>query len=132
MYVALKHIGGKYTPGEIIPGDLPADNVKWLLEAGAIREVAPAPFAPANNEKSTPELTNEPPAQNKDADTSDDENDAERAAAEETEDEIDEDTEVPEIDVMDGLVSEEEQPEPEEKPAARKTAKNIAGGRKNK
>ncbi len=54
MYVALNHIGGKYTPGEILPDNLPDDTLKWLLEAGAIRKVAPAPFIPAND-KNTPE-----------------------------------------------------------------------------
>lgn len=36
MYIAIKYIGKKYTPGEILPDNLPADEVKWLLEAGAI------------------------------------------------------------------------------------------------
>lgn len=132
MYVALKYIGGKYTPGEIIPGDLPTDNVKWLLEAGAIREVTPAPFVPVDDKKTPPELTKEPPAPNKDADTSDDENDAENAADEEAEDESDDDAEIPEIDVMDGLVAEEETPEPEDKPVIVKPAKKTTERRKSK
>lgn len=43
MYVALKHIGGQYTPGEVLPDNLPDGTLKWLLEAGAIQEIAPAP-----------------------------------------------------------------------------------------
>ena len=62
MYIAIKYIGKKYTPGEILPDNLPADEVKWLLEAGAIRKAAPAPGRPAAPEETEeePEGTDEP------------------------------------------------------------------------
>ena len=55
MYIAIKYIGKKYTPGEILPDNLPADEVKWLLEAGAIRKAAPAPGRPAAPEETEEE-----------------------------------------------------------------------------
>lgn len=127
MYIATKYIGKKYTPGEILPDNLPADEVKWLLEAGAIRKAAPAPGQPVepdNGEEGTQEP--EAPA------TPDDEQEPEapdeatdEESAQEPEDEIDEEAEAPEIDVMDGLV-----PAKEEKPArtaARKPAAKKGG-----
>jgi len=44
MYIATKHIGNKYMPGETIPDCIPADTLEWLIEAGAVRESASAPF----------------------------------------------------------------------------------------
>lgn len=134
MYIALKYIGGKYTPGEILPDNLPDDTLKWLLEAGAIRKTAPAPFVPADNEVTTPESTEpqkEPQTLDGDADTEeDDANDNENAASEEAGDEIDEEAEVPEIDVMDGLVpgdadvqKESDSKLPVKKPSGRRKAK---------
>ena len=109
MYIAIKYIGKEYTPGEILPDNLPADEVKWLMEAGAIREVAPAPGQPAAPEETgkEPEAAKEPDGEQEPENTE-----------EEPEDEIDEEVEAPEIDVMDGIVA-DEGPEPE-KPAARK------------
>ena len=44
MYVANYYIGRDYTPGEIVPDTLRAETLKRLLDAGAIREVTPAPI----------------------------------------------------------------------------------------
>ena len=104
MYIAIKYIGKKYTPGEILPDNLPADEVKWLLEAGAIRKAAPAPGRPT-----VPEETEEEP-----------------------EDEIDEEAEAPEIDVMDGLVTAPAEEEKPARTAARKSAGKAAKGGKTK
>ena len=104
MYIAIKYIGKKYTPGEILPDNLPADEVKWLLEAGAIRKAAPAPGRPA-----APEETEEEP-----------------------EDEIDEEAEAPEIDVMDGLVTAPAEEKKPARTAARKSAGKAAKGGKTK
>ncbi len=120
MYIAIKYIGKEYTPGEILPDNLPADKVKWLMEAGAIREAAPAPGQPAAPE----ETEEEPEGTDKSETTAAPDNEQEPETTEEEpqdeepEDEIDEEAEAPEIDVMDGIVA-DEGPEPE-KPAARK------------
>ena len=122
MYIAIKYIGKKYTPGEILPDNLPADEVKWLLEAGAIRKAAPAPGRPA-----APEETEEEPEGTDEPETAEEE-----PQDEEPEDEIDEEAEAPEIDVMDGLVT---APAEEKKPArtaARKSAGKAAKGGKTK
>lgn len=153
MYIATKHIGNKYTPGEILPDDLPADMVDWLKEAGAIRETAPAPAIPPRIEnldkKDEYELALENHKRQLDAlgynaDGTPKENMVEEpkgeaaseadeeAAAEDAEDEIDEETEAPEIDVMDGIVA---QPKEETKPARatpRKTntSRTAKGGKR--
>ncbi|WP_302554228.1 hypothetical protein [uncultured Bilophila sp.] len=127
MYIAIKYIGKKYTPGEILPDNLPADEVKWLLEAGAIRKAAPAPGRPA-----VPEETEEPKTPAAPDDEQEPETTEEEPLDEEPEDEIDEEAEAPEIDVMDGLVT---APAEEEKPArtaARKSAGKAAKGGKSK
>lgn len=136
MYVAQMYTricGKTYTRGEIIQEDLPEEKKAWLLGAGAIKEIAPAPSVLADDVKTPPEPPKKPQPPEENADEEEDgEADAESTATEDAEDEIDEDAEIPEIDVMDGLVAEEEQPEPEKKPAVHKTAKNVAGRRKSK
>lgn len=111
MYIALKHIGGKYTPGEILPDDLPADEVKWLLEAGAIREEAPALSAPSVPE--TPEKTETNPGESA-SET------APQGEIEPDNEETDEEAEAPEIDITEGLVSGNTETA---KPATRKTSR---------
>lgn len=94
MYVANYYIGRDYTPGEIVPDTLPAETLQRLLDAGAIREVAPAPITvPITMRTDIPPI---PP-------------EAEEAVpeADEDEEEAFEEAEAPEIDVMDGLVSDE-------------------------
>lgn len=134
MYIAIKYIGKKYTPGEILPDDLTADEVKWLLEAGAIRKAAPA-----TAEAVKPDGYNEKP---QDADdpkpiaTPDDEQEAETAEEEpqgdKAEDEIDEEAEAPEIDVMDGLVAAAAEEKKPTRMAAHKSAGKAAKGGKTK
>lgn len=101
MYIAIKYIGKKYTPGEILPDNLPADQVKWLLEAGAIRKTAPVSvsmIAPVEDAGAT-----EAHATGDDAREPDAESDAE--GGDEPEDEADDEAEAPEIDVMEGITS---------------------------
>lgn len=134
MYIAIKYIGKKYTPGEILPDNLTADEVKWLLEAGAIRKAAPAPgqlAAPEETEEE-PEGADDPGTPVAPDDEQEPETTEEEPQDEEPEDEIDEEAEAPEIDVMDGLVT---APAKEEKPArtaARKSAGKAAKGGKSK
>ena len=125
MYIAVSYIGNKYTPGEILPDNLPDDQVKWLLEAGAIRSATPAP-APAAMEE--PEGDEEEDAPNTEEPEGGEEDDA--SNSEELEDEIDDDAQAPEINVMDGVVA----PQVSEKPKKGKTqsAAKPAGRRKAK
>lgn len=136
MYVAQMYTricGKTYTRGEIIQEDLPEEKKAWLLGAGAIKEIAPAPSALADDVKTPLEPPKKPQPAEKNADEEEDgEADAESTDTEDAEDEIDEDAKIPEIDVMDGLIAEEEQPEPEKKPNARRSAKNVTGRRKSK
>ena len=106
MYVANYYIGRDYTPGEIVPDTLPAEMLQRLLDAGAIREVKPAPVTvPITMRTDIPPI---PP-------------EAEEAVpeAEEDEEEAFEEAEAPEIDVMDGLVSSEPAETPKRKTAAK-------------
>lgn len=106
MYVANFYIGRDYTPGEIVPDTLPAETLQRLLDAGAIREVAPAPITvPITMRTDIPPI---PP-------------EAEEAVpeADEDEEEAFEEAEAPEIDVMDGLISAEPAETPKPKTAAK-------------
>ncbi len=78
-----------YVEGEKIPDNLPEEKIKWLLSAGAIQKIAPV----FGGDEEKPENTNPDETQ-----TSED--------AKETEDseETGNDEEIPEIDVMDGIV----------------------------
>lgn len=92
-----------YTRGEVITENLTDEKKAWLLKAGAITLVDDAPA--------------------KAADTSDEGADEETDAPEEAAetDEAEAATEVPEIDVSDGIV--EDEPKPAKKTSARKTGK---------
>ena len=109
MYVAVSYIGDEFVPGEIIPDDLPKGQLEWLIRAGAVREKALAP----DESPETPEEpeTEEPAAESQEP---------------ETESEIEEAEEAPEIDIMDGLVAEEE---PKPARASRKTTGKAKGGK---
>lgn len=134
MYIAIKYIGKKYTPGEILPDNLTADEVKWLLEAGAIRKAAPAPgqlAAPEETEEE-PEGTDDPGTPVAPDDEQEPETTEEEPQDEEPEDEIDEEAEAPEIDVMDGLVTAPAEEENPARTAARKSAGKAAKGGKSK
>lgn len=110
MYVANYYIGRDYTPGEIVPDTLPAETLKRLLDAGAIRLVTPAPIPVPITRRTDfqPEAEEDAP-------------EAEENAPEENEEEEDEfeEAEAPEIDVMDGLVSSEPAETPKRKTAAK-------------
>ncbi len=130
MYIAKVHIGGKYMPGDALPDDMPAETLAWLISAGAVRMTAPVALPSDAPEKSIAEAPADagngeavPPAEH----------------AEDGEDEIDEDAEVPEIDVMAGIVKEapadsgktgktEEKPKPMPKARAA-TPKPPKGGK---
>lgn len=96
MYIAKVHIGGKYMPGDALPDDMPAETLAWLLSAGAVRMTAPVALPSKMPEKSTADAENGEAVPPTDSDTA--------GHAEDGEDEIDEDAEVPEIDVMSGIV----------------------------
>lgn len=125
MYKAKHYVrvnGKTYTRGETLPDGLPAENIAWYMEKGAIEEVAPS-YAP---EDTVPEPEEEPePEQPEEAEAPEEE------PAEEPEEEPDEEAEAPEIDVMAGIVGDEQEETP--KKTARKTAaKKTTGRRKTK
>lgn len=65
MYAAKMYIGTDFTPGEILPEDLPKGYLERLIKAGAVKEVGgePAgtrkPEAPAIPETPEPEAPEE-------------------------------------------------------------------------
>ena len=75
MMSAVKHIGGRWRPGDVLPDDLPRATIEWLTAAGAIR-MESAHEAPP---------TVSPP--------------------EEPEDEFDDEAVAEEIDAMDGIIA---------------------------
>lgn len=150
MYISNGYIGRRFTPGEILPDDLPEEEVKWLLEAGAIRKAAPAPASSVRDETDEAEkereramlrknyeaqlaalgygpdgnpLSDVPKEDKPDDDAPDD--DAPDNG--EPEDEIDEEAEAPEIDAMDGIVSEAEEPKTKRTTAPRGAGKKTRG-----
>lgn len=121
MYKAKHYVrvnGKTYTRGETLPDGLPAEKIAWYMEKGAIEEVAPG-YAP---EDTAPEPEEEPePEQQEEAGTPE----------EEPAEEADEEAEAPEIDVMAGIVG-EEQEETTKKAARKTTAKKTTERRKTK
>lgn len=103
MYIATTYIGSAYTPGEVLPDDLPAEKLEWLIRAGAVREAAPTPSAaePAADYAETP---------------------ADDLPEAEAEEEIFEE-EAPEIDAMAGVVKDAGKPERKPSRAAAKGGK---------
>jgi hypothetical protein len=113
MYAANHYVrvaGQVYVAGEILP-EMPEDKAAWLLKAGAIREIAPAPgqVEPARATRAREEAPPDP---------------QEEPAEETPEEEIDEEAEPEEIDVMAGIVT-------ENKPSVSKGTSGK-GGRKRK
>lgn len=93
MYAAKAYIGQMAAPGEILPESIPEETIKWLMEAGAIREIAP----------DTPPRSvalAEPNGGEQEDGAGKDEQDAQQEP-----EEPDEDEEAPEIDVMAGIVT---------------------------
>lgn len=122
MEYAAKHYvkitGQKFMPGEIIDIPIPEDKLPRLLKIGAVIPLAPtAPItavtddgkenAPSGHDDRLEDMSND----------SFDESKAESSV------ETDEDAEVPEIDVMDGIVAEDAENAPA-KTTAKKPAKN--------
>lgn len=93
MYAAKTYIGQVAAPGEILPDSIPEETIQWLMEAGAIREIAPD--TPARSAAPDEPHGGEP----EDSDAQD-----EQGVQQESE-EPDEDEEAPEIDVMAGIVT---------------------------
>ena len=86
--MATKYIGGKYTPGEIVGDDLTEEQLKWLTQVGAVKEIAP----PAGT------VMGEPAAPGTEAD---DEAQMQVGEAETEEaEEPDEEADAPEVDVV--------------------------------
>ena len=121
MYKAKHYVrvnGKTYTRGETLPDGLPAEKIAWYMKKGAIEEVAPGYVA----EGTAPEPEEEPePEQSEEAKT----------LEEEPAEEADENAEAPEIDVMAGIVG-DEQEETHKKTARETTAKKTTERRKTK
>lgn len=154
MYIAKKHIGNKYMPGDTIPDNLPADMVEWLIRADAIREAAPAPSMPdtiegdsidedeqaraATRENYARQLAGmgyDPSGNPLPTDSPDDEAPVEGqqdAEGGDVEDEIDEDAEAPEIDVMAGIVKDETKAEKKSASKSSSAGKKAPKGGKAK
>ena len=111
MYIAKTYIGGAYTPGDVLPDDFPAEKLEWLIQAGAVREAAPAPSADTATEESAKDAEPAPETQEIDE-------------ADEFEDE-----DAPEIDVMAGIVKNAEPEKPARKPRTSAGKKPPKGGK---
>lgn len=120
MEYAAKHYvkitGQKFMPGEIIDIPIPEDKLPRLLKIGAViplATTAPITAGTGDDCDSQPE------------DMSSDSFDESKESPDEAESsmETDEDAEVPEIDVMDGIVAEDAEDAPA-KTTAKKPAKN--------
>lgn len=111
MYMATRYIGGKYTPGEIVGDDLTEEQLKWLTQVGAVKEIAP-PAGTALGEAVEPGTEADDEAQMQ----------VGEAETEEAE-EPDEEADAPEVDVMSGIVSAPPTEEPKKRSASRKGGK---------
>lgn len=107
MYIAKVHIGGRYMPGDILPDNMSAETLEWLIRAGAVRVTAPAVLPPetpdSGGEETQKNVTDEPADMENGKGEQSDNGDTDKHD-EEGEDEFDDDAEVPEIDVMAGIV----------------------------
>lgn len=127
MEYAAKHYvkitGQKFMPGEIIDIPIPEDKLPRLLKIGAVIPLAPtAPITAVTDDGKE----NAPSGHdNRLEDMSSDSFDESKESPDEAESsvETDEDAEVPEIDVMDGIVAEDAENAPA-KTTAKKPAKN--------
>ncbi len=109
-YIPLKK--GLVTPGEIL-SDLPEEIIPRLLEKGAIEEIAPAPAAAVKPDKKPDKAAKAKPES------------APEPVEDETEEVAADDTEVEEIDALDGVVTAPK----EEKPKTRKASSKAKGGK---
>lgn len=109
--MATRYIGGKYTPGEIVGDDLTEEQLKWLTQVGAVKEIAPpAGTAPGEAVEPGTEADDEAQMQVGEAET-------------EEAEEPDEEADSPEVDVMSGIVSAPPTEEPKKRSASRKGGK---------
>ena len=133
MYAANHYVrvkGHMYVAGELLPEDVDKEKIAWLLEKGAIREVAPNPgpaqISPAFEK---PDAAEETPAEERSEEIPDEE-DLTDEPADEPADELRSvivEEEAPEINVMDGVVTPEPAKDEKKKPARGRSAK---GGNK--
>lgn len=120
-YIAVHHVilpGGPVLPGEALPDDdaakLSEAKIERLLKLGAIREAAPgaaeaeAPAEDETEEERERRLARENYAQQLENNGYGPDGNPVPDDAEEPEDEFGEEPEAPEIDVMDGIVRDEE------------------------
>lgn len=122
MEYAAKHYvkitGQKFMPGEIIDIPIPEDKLPRLLKIGAVIPLAPTAPITAVTDDGKENAPNDYDDRLEDmSNDSFDESKAESGV------ETDEDAEVPEIDVMDGIVAEDAENAPA-KTTAKKPAKN--------
>lgn len=93
MYMATKYIGGKYTPGEILPEDISDNELAFLKRVGAVKEIPGA-------------MLGEPAEENAEADAEAELQECEmEVCGDSDEDQIDEDAAAPEIDAMAGIAA---------------------------
>ena len=112
MYIATTYIGTDYMPGETLPDSLPQEFIERLLKSGAVQSAAPNDMAAAPVEPANPQEEDMP----------DDEPHGSGMADVEIVEE-----EVPEIDVMDGIVR--DKPAPARKSRAERSRKAPKGGK---
>lgn len=122
MEYAAKHYvkitGQKFMPGEIIDIPIPEDKLPRLLKIGAVIPLAPTAPITAVTDDGKENAPND--YDDRLEDMSNDSFDEPKA---ESSVETDDDAEVPEIDVMDGIVAEDAENAPA-KTTAKKPAKN--------
>ena len=123
MYAANHYVrvkGHMYVAGELLPEDVEEEKIAWLLEKGAIREVAPKPGPaqiPPVFEK--PDVVEEAPEEGSPEEPADEEVEAEEPVNELPADIVEE--EAPEIDVMEGVVTPEPTKEKAKRPARQRS-----------
>lgn len=111
MYIAKKHIGNVYMPGDVLPDNVNPATVEWLMRVEAIEEIASTPSV-FDGQQADGEVSGDDVGQSFEAGTDDDV--------------FDDDEEIPVINAMDGIVKDE--PEQSEKAAASKAPR--AAGKK--
>lgn len=112
MYVAKSFIGSSFTPGEVIPDDIPTEKLEWWKKAGAIEEIKPAVFTGDQSEREGESV------------------EADQNYAEPEEQETDSFSEIepeaPEVDVSTALVQEPDNAEKQEQAKEKKKGKKGA------
>lgn len=117
--------------GDLIPSDLPENKIKWLLEAGAIQKVtAPLKFYGHGEFPTVPASEAAEAIPLVEAETEEDE---ETIDSTDEEEDTDMEEEIPEVDVMSGIVSEDADVQKENtalKATKKPSTKKQTGGKK--